>query len=471
MKKFHNINGPYVRSSNSTDKIMIHLFISLLPIIIFSFYKNGIYLYINGYANVYEMFKPLLFIVIGGLSSFLFETLYYKFIKHNSWLDSIKNKYAIFPGLFLSLVVPLNTPILILIIGSFIATVVGKLMYGGFGNNIFNPALIGCLFIMAIYSSNIGTYLNNYEIDTVSSATPLTNQVLVDKVSYENLIGPYGSLYNFFTGMIPGSVGETCSLLIIISFFYLAFAKVIKVRIPIIYVGTVFILTYFIGTMNGLGIWYPLFQILSGGLLFGAVFMATDPVTSPVTKIGQVLYGVTLGILTVLFRYLTSAPEGVMTSILTVNMLVFIFDKIGIKAKGKDIKWIIYLLIIGIIFIISLSLKNVINTKNVDNNFELISVNEENGNKVYLVNEVGNGGKINIEIVLNDNKVISYKVLSHNETKAYYSKIEESNYIQKLVKNSNKLNSVDTVSGATISSSALKKALQNVLELEGIYEK
>lgn len=471
MKKFHNINGPYVRSSNSTDKIMIHLFISLLPIIIFPFYKNGIYLYINGYANVYEMFKPLLFIIIGGLSSFLFETLYYKFIKRNSWKDSIKNKYAVFPGLFLSLVVPLNTPISILIIGSFIATVVGKLMYGGFGNNIFNPALIGCLFIMAIYSSNIGTYLNNYEIDTVSSATPLTNQVLVDKVSYENLIGPYGSLYNFFTGMIPGSVGETCSLLIIISFFYLAFAKVIKVRIPIIYVGTVFILTYFIGTMNGLGIWYPLFQILSGGLLFGAVFMATDPVTSPVTKIGQVLYGVTLGILTVLFRYLTSAPEGVMTSILTVNMLVFIFDKIGIKAKGKDIKWIIYLLIIGIIFIISLSLKNVINTKNVDNNFELISVNEENGNKVYLVNEVGNGGKINIEIVLNDNKVISYKVLSHNETKAYYSKIEESNYIQKLVENSNKLNSVDTVSGATISSSALKKALQNVLELEGIYEK
>ena len=199
--------------------------------------------------------------------------------------------------------------------------------------------------------------------------------------------------------------------------------------------------------------------------------MATDPVTSPVTKIGQVLYGLTLGILTVLFRYLTTAPEGVMTSILTVNMLVFIFDKIGLKAKEKDIKWIIYLLIIGIIFIISLSLKNVINTKNIDNNFELVSINEENGNTIYLVNETGNGGKINIEVVLNDDKVISYKVLSHNETKAYYSKIEESNYIQKLVENSDKLNSVDTVSGATISSSALKKALQNVLELEGIYEK
>lgn len=471
MKKFHKINGPYIKDNNSTDKIMLHLFISLLPIIIFSFYKNGIYLYINGYATISEMFKPLIFIIIGGLSSFIFETLYYKLIKHNTWQESIKNKYAIFPGLFLSLVLPLNTPISILIVGSFIAISLGKLIYGGFGNNIFNPALIGCLFVMAIYSSNIGTYLNKYEIDTISSATPLTNQVLVDKVNYENLVMPYGSLYNFMIGMIPGSVGETCSILIIISFIYLAFTKVIKIRIPVIYVGTVFILTFLIGKMNGLGIWYPTFQILSGGLLFGAVFMATDPVTSPVTKIGQTLYGVTLGILTVLFRYLTSAPEGVMTSILTVNMLVIIFDKIGVRTKEKDNKWIIYLLIIGIIFIISLSLKNVINTKNIDNNFELVNVKEENGNKIYLVNEIGNGGKINIEIILNNDKVISYKVLSHNETKTYYSKIEESKYIQKLIENSNKLNSVDTVSGATISSSALKKALENVLELEGIYEK
>ena len=148
-------------------------------------------------------------------------------------------------------------------------------------------------------------------------------------------------------------------------------------------------------------------------------------------------------------------------------MFVFIFDKLGVKFKEKGQIVSFYLISIGIIFILSLGLESTINTQNIDTNFTLISTKEESNKKTYLVNQKGNGGNINIEITLEDGKVVSYEVLSHNETPAYYSKIETTNYINTLIQNSNNLNEVDTVSGATISSKALKKALENVLALEG----
>ena len=469
MKKIHLLSGPFIKSNNSTSKMMIHLFIALLPIILFSFYKNGIYLYVNNYISFYEMFYPLIFVIVGGLTSFIGEALYHKLFLHKNIKECFKGNYGIFPGLFLSLILPLKTPLLMLILGSFIASIVGKMIYGGFGNNIFNPALIGLLFLAALYSGSMGSYLNAYEIDTISGATPLTNLATVEEVNYESVVSPYGSLWNFLFGMIPGSVGETCSILLILSFIYLSLTKVIKSKITIFYVGTVFVLTFIIGSINGFTIWYPLFQILSGGLLFGAVFMATDPVTSPVTDMGQILYGICLGLLTVIFRFFTSAPEGVMTSILTMNMFVFIIDKIG--SKNKNRKTIIYAFMCLFLITFSFITGYFVNKKSVDNNFEVISITTNNYGRTYLVNEKGNGGNIKIEITLHGSKVVSYKVLEHNETKAYYSKVESSKYIEKLIENSNNLNNVDTVSGATISSKALKKALENVLELEKNYEK
>ena len=467
MKKIHLKNGPFLKSNQSNDKMMFHLLISLIPIILFTFYKNGIYLYLEHEVNLFEMFYPLFFILIGSFSSFFFETIYHKIFLHQNLKEAIIGNYAYMPGLFMSLVLPLSTPISVLIIGTLFAVILGKMLYGGFGNNVFNPALIGCLFIMALYPSLIGSYANSFEIDTISSATPLTNVALVDKVNYHNVVKPYGNLWTFFFGMIPGSVGETCSLLILVSFLYLAFTKTIKVRIPIFYVGTVFVLTFFIGRMNGLSIWYPLFEVLSGGLLFGAVFMATDPVTSPVTKMGQILYGILLGILTVMIRLCTSAPEGVMTSILTMNMFVFILDKIGSTFKSKNDWIIVILVIIGLIFSLSLCLVNTLNTKNTDHSFEVVSKETKNDETIYVVNQKGNGGNIHIQITLKNHQVINYEVLSHSETKAYYSKVEAQNYIQTLIQEWNHLENVDTVSGATISSKALKNALENVLELEG----
>lgn len=468
--KFNLLKGPFVKGKNSTSKIMINLFIALLPIILFSFYKNGIVLYQNGKCDILGMYYPLIFIFTGMFTSFLTELLYYIIFMHKKGKELIKiilNSYSIFPGLFVSLVLPLNTPIEILIIGCVVAIIIGKMLYGGFGHNIFNPALIGCLFVLSCYSNVISTnggYINKYELDTIGSATPLTNYKIINEIgNYDTIVKPFGSLKDFLFGNIPGTVGETCSILIIIAFIYLAFKKVIKWKIPVIYIATVFIMTLIIGLINGIGIWYPLFHILSGGLLFGAVFMATDPVTSPTTFVGQIIYALFLGILTVTFRFLSSAPEGVLTSILTMNMFVMILDHIGSSDK-KTIKKIFIPLIISLILIIGVSIhigNKFKSPDNTDPNFKLI----ERTSDYYIVSEKGNGGPIKAKLYIKDNKITKFEILESNETESYYKLVEETNYIDKLIKNQDNLKNIDTVSGATISSTALKKMFINVKDL------
>lgn len=452
MKNYHLQTDPFIKSKDNTNKIMIRLFVALVPIILFAFYKNGILPYLNNKTDILGMFYPLILILISTISSLTFEFLYCKFI------SKTKPTYSIFPGLFLALILPINIPISILIFGSLCATIVGKMLFGGFGYNIFNPALIGRLFIIASYASVIGSYLNPYEFDTLASATPLSN-VVNGIGTYESLVAPYGSLMNFFIGTIPGCLGETSALLCVLGFIYLSLTKTIKWKIPVLYITTVFLLTFMIGSLNGLGIWYPLFQILSGGLMFGAVFMATDPVTSPVTPKGQIIYGIMLGILTVTFRYLTPYPEGVLTSILTMNMLSIIVDKIGLS-KIFNVS-IIVIIILGAL--IGYNISNKYKTIDVkDSNFNIIEKTKEKNTTTYIVTEKGYVGLIKAKVIIEDNEITSIEVLEQNES--FYSKVENNDYINKLITNQKNLTNLDTVSGATFTSSALKKMLINIIE-------
>ena len=453
--------GPFIKDKNTTKKMMNHLLIALTPIIIFAFLKNGVIPYKKGYTDLLGLFYPLIFIGISTLSTFIFE-LIFKIIRTKNIKESLKNTYSIFPGIFLGLILPINTPISILILGTLVSSIIAKMLFGGFGKNIFNPALVGRLFIISIFASTImskGGYLNPYELDAITQSTPLTNASTIAGIgTYETLVKPYGRLLNIFIGNIPGAIGETSALLCVLALIYLTYFKVIKWKIPVTYILTVFAITYVIGGINDLGIWYPLFQIFSGGLMFGAVFMATDPVTSPVTPIGQILYGIFLGILTVTFRYLTPFPEGVLTSILTMNMLVMILDKIGsigrFNFKIALIPFIIaWLLIIGLSLGISIKLNN----KETDPNFNIISKEIDGNRTKYVVTEKGYQSEIKAQIVIQNNKVEDIKILEQNDS--FYSKIEENNYIQKLKEN----NEIDTVSGATITSTALKKMIQNTL--------
>lgn len=471
------IKGPYMKAKNNTNEMMIHLIIALIPIILFSFYKNGVIPYFYNKTNLLGMFYPIIMVLITSLSTLIFEVLYVKlFLKEENIKKYIINSYSFIPGLFLGLILPINTPISILILGSFIASIVGKMLFGGFGNNIFNPALIGRLFIISAYAmviSNNGGYLNSYEVDTISGATPLSNVSLVSSIgTYDTLVKPYGTLMDFFIGTIPGALGETSALLCLIGFIYLTLTKTIKWRIPTFYIGTVFIMTLLIGLSNGLGIWYPLFQILSGGLLFGSIFMATDPVTSPTTPIGQVLYGLSLGLLTVIFRYLTPYPEGVLTSILTMNMLVFIIDKIGLKGR-LDYKKVILPFVFLIVLILSLpffiSSKYQVVEKG-DPNYNIVSSEKVGNNILYVVTQKGYVGDIKAKIIINNSKILTLEILEQNES--FFEKVMDADYINKLINEQNNIINVDTVSGATISSTALKKMVINTLEDYGEkYEK
>jgi len=469
VKDFHVKIGPFKKSDNSTRRTMVHLLIALSPIIVFAFYKNGIIPYQKGYSNFLEMFFPILFILLPTLTSFITELLYSIIFlkkKNDALKEYLSESFSIFPGLFLGLILPINTPISIVILGAFLATFVGKLLFGGFGNNIFNPALIGRLLVVSSYAlvmSESGGYLNAYEIDTIASVTPLSNAVS-GIGSYETLISPYGSLWDFFLGTIPGSLGETSSALCILGFIYLTITKVIKWKIPTTYILTVFMMTYMIGSINELGVWYPLFQVFSGGLMFGAIFMATDPVTSPTTPIGQILYGIGLGILTVIFRYLTPFPEGVLTSILTMNMLVFIIDKIGAKARFNFKQallpfLIMWFLIIGIGGFIGNHYQN--QEPNVDPDFNIISKEIRDNQTTYVVTQKGYSGILKASILFDKGVIASIDIISQNDS--FFQKIEDNNYINKLIEDAQRLENIDAVSGATITSNALKQMVINTL--------
>jgi electron transport complex protein RnfD len=349
-RRFSAGKTPYIRKADTstygTEVIMRDFVISLLPLIIFAWVKNGLLPFIDGNVGVLQMLYPLIFVFIGGFSSIFIERIFYYIVSKDSEEadKKLKHSYGLIPGLLLAMVLPINTPIWILLLGVVFGVVVGKLLFGGFGYNIFNPALIGYVFIISAFYGVIvssGGVLNANEIGEITSGvTPLTGfkGSSLNPEGLSSTIEAYGGLGNFFLGFIPGSIAETSSLLCIVSFAYLAFRKAINWRIPVVYVGTVFILSYIIGAINGYAtdFTFALFSVLSGGLFFGAVFMATEPVTSPRTPNGKIIYALFLGVLTVMLRNISGMPEGVATSILFMNLFTPTLDNVFAKVRVAD---------------------------------------------------------------------------------------------------------------------------------------
>lgn len=371
MQKYLVSKAPYLRNADqghSTKKIMIDLLISLIPVILFALIKNVVLVFINNsYSSIYQALYPLLTLIIGPLVSVVTEAICLLIIKKGAiksfkdLIEEVNVGFGLIPGLLIVLVAPAYLPLWILILGIIFGEVVGKMLFGGFGQNIFNPALVGYAFIVFTFSSQVSaSYMNSYEIgiDAYAGATPLTAFQSITDVTYNNVVLPYGSLWNFFLGTIPGAYGETSALAILIAYIYLSVRKVIDYKVPLIYVGVVFLITSLIAAIGNIGFWYPVYNILSGGLLFGAVFMATEPVTSPKTDLGRIMYAGLLGVLTILFRLIGNLPEGVATAILTMNFGGLIINKYCIKMRvdGKLTKnevpgLVVYLSLFVLIFV------------------------------------------------------------------------------------------------------------------------
>ncbi len=309
--------SPYLRRPNaSVTRMMRDVFIALLPVTIFAMVSFGM-----------SAVGVLLASVLSMVGT---EYIYYQVIdKINKEKFTWKNKSftlynysAAVSGLIYGLTLPDDTPIWVVVVCGALGILLAKLFFGGLGQNVFNPAAVARVLVVVNYAT-ITAYTNHVDATAGATALSITNNgMLFDPSVLETY-----PMWRLFTGMgIPGSIGEVSALLIIVGAIYLAFRTSFEVRIPIAYVGTVFVLASAVAIYKGLGIWYPLYHIFSGAVMFGAVFMATDPITSPITKPGRVYFGFGLGVLTFVIRVFGAYPEGVVFSILIMNMFVPTFD-------------------------------------------------------------------------------------------------------------------------------------------------
>ena len=292
-------SSPHIRGNFRTNRIMLDVVLALLPALAVGVLVHG--------------WMSLLIVLTSVISALLSE---YVFCLVTRSRDTTLDRSCIVTGLLLGMTLPATVPIWLVIVGNVFAIVVVKCLCGGLGQNIFNPALAGRAFMMLIYPVGMTRY--PAAVDAVSSATPLHHMVMPSL--------PEESLLDMFLGRIPGSIGEVSALALLIGGAYLVFRKVISVRTPAAYLGTVALLTL-IFSKTGSPVLWMLYSLLGGGVMLGAIFMATDYATSPVTAKGQLIYGVGCGALTVFFRYFGLYPEGVTYAILLMNATVWIIDR------------------------------------------------------------------------------------------------------------------------------------------------
>ena len=306
--------APHVVTPVKTQNLMLDVIIALLPLTAY-----GIYLF---------SIPALVRIIVSVLCCVGFESLFRLICN----LDiRVKDLSAVITGLLIALVIPPNLPIWMLILGCLFAIVVGKEFFGGLGANVFNPALVGRAFMFVSFSGAMTSWIQpgNSIFDAVSTATPLKLINAKEGIAMSaseiakslNLSSSTDLYTQLILGNHAGCIGETSILLILLGFAYLLFKKVIDWRTPITMMATAVAITA-IGGIN------PILTLTSGGLAFGAVFMATDYVTSPVTPKGKLLFGAGCGLITGLIRLFSGMPEGVMYSILIMNAVVPFLNKI-----------------------------------------------------------------------------------------------------------------------------------------------
>ena len=287
--------SPHIHSGRSTAGIMRDVLIALAPAAIAGSIIFGA--------------RAFLVVALSVASCIFFEFLFNLIVKKEQTVGDLS---AAVTGLLLGLNLPATIPLWQCLVGSAFAIVVVKCLFGGIGCNLVNPAVTARVFMLVSFGS-MATQAFPTVVDTVSGATPLV----------ELANGEMPNLVNVFLGVTGGAIGETCALALLIGLVYLLVRRVITWHIPVSLVGTVFVLSFF---MEGMDPMRALAAILSGGLLIGAIFMATDYVTSPATALGKVVFGLGAGVITFLIRYFGVYPEGVSFAILFMNILTPYID-------------------------------------------------------------------------------------------------------------------------------------------------
>ena len=295
---YHVSSAPHVRAKDTTSRIMLYVVIAMLPTTLFGIFNFG--------------FRALLLILATVASCVASEWVYNK-IAHKE--QTIGDLSAVVTGMILALNLPVNLPVWEAIVGGVFAIIVVKMLFGGLGQNFMNPALGARCFLLIAFAKD----MTNYVTDAYTGATPLAAMRAGESVNTMDLL----------VGTCAGTIGETSVIALIIGAIFMILMGVIDLRIPASYIGTFAVFMLLFGG-HGFDINYVTAQLCAGGLMFGAFFMATDYVTSPITPKGQILFGISCGILTGVFRCFGANAEGVSFAIILSNIFVPLIEKITI---------------------------------------------------------------------------------------------------------------------------------------------
>jgi electron transport complex protein RnfD len=310
-------SSPHIVSPVNAQALMRNVLVALAPVTVF-----GVALY---------GWHALLVVLVSVVSAVAAEIAFRLLIKREA---RVRDLSGVVTGLLLALVLPPGTPLWMVALGAVFAIVVAKELFGGLGANVFNPALIGRAFLLTSFPAALTSWVAP-GADAVSSATPLSviklgadNPALEDFIRQGLSSGDGAMWLRLFLGNHAGSLGETSVLLVVIGGMFLALTRTIDLRAPLAMIGSAFILSFALGLD-------PVYALLTGGLLFGAVFMTTDYVSAPVTETGKIIFGIGCGIITVLIRKFGAYPEGVMYSILIMNAATPHLNKILHRKYGQ----------------------------------------------------------------------------------------------------------------------------------------
>lgn len=297
-KQLYVSSSPHLRQGTTTQKIMLQVIIALMPAVIASVVIFGL--------------RTLLVIGVTVLSCVVAEYLCRKAMKRE---NTVADLSAVVTGLLLAMNLPVNINLLVAVFGAVVAIVVVKQMFGGIGQNFVNPAITARIVLLVSFPAQMTTWtaplMYQNGADTVTTATPLANHANGMATSYTDL----------FFGTTGGCLGETCVLAILLGGLYLIIRKVIHPVIPVVFIGTVAVMAWLLGQD-------PLFHLMSGGIMLGAFFMATDYATSPLTVKGKIIFALGCGVLTMLIRIYANLPEGVSFAIILMNILVPHIEKL-----------------------------------------------------------------------------------------------------------------------------------------------
>lgn len=322
MSRLFNVSpSPHAHGKETTQKLMLGVVIALIPSLITSIYYFG--------------YGAIMITAVSIASCLIFEYLIQKYLLKKP--VSITDGSALVTGLLLAFNVPSNLPIHIVIIGAFFAIAIAKMTFGGLGNNPFNPALAGRVFLLVSFPAQMTTwpeprgFATSYA-DAVTGETPLS---MLQRGALDQL----PSTNDLLMGNIGGSMGEVAALALLLGFAYMLYRKIITWHIPVSIITTIIIFTGILWLIDPTTYASPMFHVLAGGVLLGAIFMATDYVTSPMNHKAMIIYGIGIGLLTVIIRIWGAYPEGVSFAILIMNAFVPLMNRyIKVKPFGEEVK-------------------------------------------------------------------------------------------------------------------------------------